>query len=234
MIPWIRVAPELLPWMLGLLLLNVFSILWIGSTWALFLLLPVALLAWIFREPKRIIPHAPLGLVSPVDGVVSAVEKGRAPMLDREAIRICIQKAYLDPCAIRSPTEGKVREQSISHRGVNGYWRCLTLVETDEGDAVVRVVSLRRLPRRLRLYMQSGERVGQGQRCGFLPLTATIEVYCPLNTNIKVRIGEKVQAGSSLLGHLVHKEAVSAIKIGGGGPLPDTAAFPYMGTHGGT
>ncbi len=226
--PWRILAPESLPWVFGLLLLGLLSFVFYGSFWVPLVLSLAVLFIWVFfREPRRIIPNKPLGLVSPVDGRVSAVEKTRAPMLDCEMIRISIRKSAFDPSALRSSTEGRVREQSISHLE-NGGWRCLTLVETDEGDAVVRVVVLRRFPQRLRLYMQSGERLGQGQRCGFLPLAAAVEFYLPVNSNVKVQPGQRVLAGSTLLGFFVHKEAVSAVTNGarcGNGALPGVGVY---------
>ena len=61
------------------------------------------------------------------------------------------------------------------------------------------------LPRRPHCYVQSGERIGQGQRCGFMSFGARLEVYVPTNSRIDIEVGERVRAGESVIAHFIHQ-----------------------------
>jgi phosphatidylserine decarboxylase len=50
-----------------------------------------------------------------------------------------------------------------------------------------------------------GERVGQGQRCGYLHLGGLIELYLPHNARVLARINDRVRAGQDVVAQLVHK-----------------------------
>jgi len=66
---------------------------------------------------------------------------------------------------------------------------------------VVKPVSRLHAPR---CYVHSGERIGQGQRCGIVPFGALVDVYVPLNSKVDIKVGDHVRAGSDTLATLVH------------------------------
>ncbi|HEX9851867.1 MAG TPA: phosphatidylserine decarboxylase, partial [Woeseiaceae bacterium] len=55
-----------------------------------------------------------------------------------------------------------------------------------------------------RAFSRYGERVGQGQRCAYLRLTRFAEVHLPVNSRIQVTAGQRVSAGTDILGTLPH------------------------------
>lgn len=171
----------------------------------------VALLVFLFRDPEREITSQPLAIVSPVDGRVVAVEECRDVFLDRDAIKITIKMGILNVYCIRSPIEGKVQQRWLSipvrsqemktdDRDSVSAW-----IQTDEEDDVV--LSLRKTSaiNRPRYYVQSGERIGHGQRCGFVRFGTNVDVYIPANSRVLVEEGQKIHSGSDILGMLVHK-----------------------------
>jgi phosphatidylserine decarboxylase len=54
-------------------------------------------------------------------------------------------------------------------------------------------------------YVRVGERVGQGQRCGHVPMGGVVEVYLPPNSRVLVTPGSQLKAGSDVIATLVHK-----------------------------
>jgi phosphatidylserine decarboxylase len=104
----------------------------------------------------------------------------------------------------RSPVEGKILEipqtDSFNPGMPNGVW-----LQTDQKDDVVVVMNRGRLHTAPRCYVRIGERVGQGQRCGFVHLGSLVDVYVPANTRINVKPGDRVQAGSTVVATLVRK-----------------------------
>ena len=65
----------------------------LSDTALLFAVLALAF-AFKFRDPERTIPAEPLGVVSPVDGVVTLVEEADDPALNRRALRIRLRVAF--------------------------------------------------------------------------------------------------------------------------------------------
>ena len=82
------VAREGFPWLI--LVAAMFGLL-LRYADPVYLIIPVLLFIWllaIFRDPRRIIPAIPLGLVSPVDGTVIEVGLTDHSVLGGEAHRI--------------------------------------------------------------------------------------------------------------------------------------------------
>jgi len=180
------------------------------SPWlALPFFLLVLFFLYLFRDPARKVPALPLAVVSPVDGVVQSIQEGIDPFLQREAIRLDLMMNPLGVFSLRSPIEGKLQQQwhgTTVSQDVK-YAQC---VQTDEKDQVVWGVVVHSMfdPR---CYAQPGERLGQGQRCGYLSLGGQVVVWLPANSRIKVKQGERVLSGESEIATLVHSTAVSSI-----------------------
>lgn len=169
-------------------------------------------LLFLFRDPPRSVPSNPLGLVSPIHGRVQSIESKRDIWLKRPATRVSLRMTPLDIYSLRSPVEGKVMDQRSGRDpddpGVRQYafW-----IRTDEGDDIIVSMRMGWLPKRLRLYTQCGERVGQGQRCGYIYLGGEVVLWLPDNFRLEVKPGDRVQSGSMLLGKLVHRQPTSAV-----------------------
>jgi len=86
-------------------------------------------------------------------------------------------------------------------------------VRTDEDDDVAVCVSTHRHSR-FKSLSAPGERVGQGQRNGFVYFATEVTLYLPLNTHTEVASGEPVRAGSSIVATLVHDEPGPAGHVG--------------------
>lgn len=179
------------------------------STLLLFIIL-VAI--YLLRDPIQKIPSLPLAIVSPVYGTVVSISDTNDPFLDRSAISLRIEMQPWDIYSLRSAIEGKVMNQwSRLDTAQEAIKTCYAFwVQTDEGDHVVTSIHLDRPRWRYRFYMQSGERLGQGQRCGYLYFGTTVEVLMPVHVIMEVEVGQRVSSGSTPLALLVHEDAVSA------------------------
>ena len=189
----------------------------IGSI--LFLLF--AVLGYILRNPQRTIPSAPLAVVSPASGEITAIETVEDQWLSRTAIRFRIKISLFNVHILRSPAEGKVIKQWASEeKDIQGYDRRYTYwIKTDEDDDVVLSILLGRWSTFTRVYFLTGDRLGQGQICGFLYWTGGIEILMPENARINIKAGDKLESGSSILGSFMHEEGSSVIgnkEIGNG------------------
>jgi len=163
-------------------------------------------LIFMYRDPERVIPAEPLGIVSPIDGIVDRVRDCHSEMLDEPTKCVRIRVNYFGVYSSRSPIEGKVLKQTIKKNKKSV--RFFNWVQTDEGDNILWEVKSLGLGW-ISFYVQAGERVGQGQRCGFLPFFAKVDVYLPNNVTLMVKEGDRVVAGESVLAKLVHKPGTS-------------------------
>ena len=175
---------------------------------AYYWLIPLALLVYfylIFRDPRRAVPAVPLGVVSPVDGIVVAVGMKGQEASAGETQKIILRIDSWGTYTARCPVEGKILDMngkspdSRSLAEASGLW-----VRTDEGDDVVLKFSGHRFGLAPLAFFQYGNRVGQGQRCAYLRLTRLAEVELPIAARVLVKNGQRVTAGSDVLAKLPH------------------------------
>jgi phosphatidylserine decarboxylase len=166
------------------------------------IILPVA---FVSRDPIRQVPSAPLAIVSPASGKVVAIEKVSDKWLKRPAIRVRIQMSFLDVHIIRSPIEGKIRNQWTSNGEETGVKRRYTYwIRTDENDDVIYSIAVGARAPFLKINLRCGERVGQGQKAGYVYFNGIFDVLVPEQTKMDLAVGDIVNSGSSILAHIIH------------------------------
>ena len=201
-----RIAPEGMPWILSALAALAAGVTLAGWWAAVPLGALAAGLLLLFQDPWRDIPAAPLGVLAPVDGVVTEVTGSGPGILDREAVRVTLRINNFGAYTARSPIEGKVldpRDNLSDHSrwlDVHGMW-----VRSDENDDVVVLVHGPKWFGAPRAFLGYGERVGQGQRFAFMRLARTAEVYLPADAHVRVEVGQRVRAGTDSLAELRHR-----------------------------
>ena len=207
------IASESWPILFVLLALTVLAQ-FIAGPVVFIIFLSIFLLAlYLFRDPVRIIPSQPLAVVSPVHGIVTLVEEAEEVRLHTRTMRIQITMRINDIYSLRSPIEGKIVEQWCSSPDKHESRRHFDFyIKSDEGDNVVTAIRLRDIIRHFHVYMHSGERVGQGQRCGYLYFGGIVDVFLPLESKIQVEVGQYVESGSTVLAQLIHSEVKSVIQ----------------------
>lgn len=179
------------------------SVAWSVPLWVLFVVLVT-----VFREPARVVPSSPLAIISPIDGKVISVEKIYDKWLNRQALVIGIQIPEPGISALRSPTEGKVMDfwtNLGSGRAPTGSPTEYTIwVQTDEREDVVFCVITRAFSR-FKADVAPGERVGQGQRNGFIFFGRRVEVLMPITCHAHVTPGDAISAGSGVIATLLRE-----------------------------
>ena len=160
----------------------------------------------VFRDPRRIIPASPLGVVSPVDGRVVGVELADRSVLQGEAHIVSVRIDSLGTYTARAPIEGRIRDlRSVAHEKKGDYSTKALWVQSDEGDDVVVQFKGYRLGLPPKSFIGLGQRVGQGQRCAYLRLARIAEVHLPIETKVLVKEGQVLEAGTDLIGKLTHR-----------------------------
>lgn len=160
------------------------------------------------RNLPRETPALPLANVSPVDGVVLSVEQVQDPYLKREALRIRIKQHALGEFNVHCPIEGKIKQrwwpESRREDPQIPAKQFAVWIQTDEGDDTVFAVDVSRPLHYLHCSIQSGERTGQGRRCGLIGFGLPVDVYFPLSTRAEVEPGQRVRGATDIIATFIH------------------------------
>lgn len=199
------IAGEGIPFLVVTAVGFVLALRYLDIAFAVSLALLFFVLVLVFRDPRRKIPSAPLGVVSPVDGQVVEVGLADEGVLQGEAHRIRIRIDALGTYTARAPVEGKILNlRSVNDERVTEYQTNALWLQTDEGDDVVLQFDGYRLGLAPRSFVRFGERVGQGQRCAYLRLARYAELHLPIESKILVAPGQVLVAGTDLIGKVPH------------------------------
>ena len=199
------IAREGWPVLAVLLLLLVVAKIYVGLAAALLCLVLIALSAFVFRNPAHAVPPIPLAVVSPVCGRLSAVKTLEDQCLAREAVRFRLHMSLWDAHAVRSPVEGKVIKEWSAKIDGSGYQRRYSYwIQTDEGDDVVLSLAMGKWAPIVKTRLRTGERIGQGQLCGYFYFAGVVDVWIPLFSKLEARIDDRLTAGSAILGRFIH------------------------------
>ncbi|MDD5300938.1 MAG: phosphatidylserine decarboxylase [Gallionella sp.] len=174
------------------------------------------LVAWIvvlfvvqfFRDPPRDIPLDAGAVLSPCDGRVIKVERAQDPYGQRDAILISVFMNVFNVHSNRSPADGTVENvQYFPGKFVNADLdkasseneRNAVVLKTADGQVVTFVQVAGLIARRILCYVKAGDTLARGQRYGFIRFGSRVDVYLPLDASVKVSIGDKVSATTTIL-----------------------------------
>ncbi len=163
-----------------------------------------------FRDPDRVIPNQAGGIVSPADGKVIVVDTlDSTPFLNGHCKKISIFMSVFNVHVNRIPFEGAVKK--VHHHPGKFFSANLdkassqnehnaVFLDTPDGRpiCVVQVAGL--IARRIICHIQPGMDLSKGQRYGLICFGSRLDVYLPDDVEIKVSVGDKVKAGTSLIG----------------------------------
>lgn len=177
--------------------------------------LPIAVfffLIFFFRDPVREHPAEKDGecaFLSPADGKVTAVDEVEEPyFIKGKAKLVTIFLSPLNVHVNRVPISGKVVRvehkigkfkpayvvdaPSVNERNYvaleNDHTRCL----------LVQIVGV--LARRVVCWVKPGDDVTRGEKFGLMKFGSCMQVFMPIETETRVRVGEHVIGGETVIG----------------------------------
>ncbi len=165
-----------------------------------------------FRDPDRVVPNVDGAVVSPADGkVVFAEAIDNNPFVDGSCIKISIFMSVFNVHVNRIPCTGKIKKVSyypgkffsanLDKASKENEHNAIFL-ETGSGEKVCFVQIAGLIARRIICGLQEGDQVIRGRRFGMICFGSRLDVYLPENTKLNVALGERVEAGHSVLGYL--------------------------------
>ena len=164
-----------------------------------------------FRDPARVIAGGPKSILAPADGRIVVVEEVDDPYLNRRALKVSVFMNVFNVHSNRSPIESAVQQKwyqpgsflnaALDKASLENE-RCALHLKTTDGRDVTCVQIAGLVARRILNYVEAGTKLTAGQRYGFIRFGSRVDLYLPLDTRVKVVIGEKVSASSTVLAEL--------------------------------
>lgn len=178
------------------------------AVWSIPLWIIALFVLQFFRDPARGIPQDAGAVLSPADGRIVAVERTNDPYVQREAIKVSVFMNVFNVHSNRSPVDGTVQQvwyfpgkfvnadldKASTENERNAVW-----LKTTDGVDITSVQVAGLIARRILCYVKAGDHLARGQRYGFIRFGSRVDVYLPLDAGVKVSIGDRVAATTTIL-----------------------------------
>jgi phosphatidylserine decarboxylase len=182
-----------------------------GWWWSVPLWVGVLFIVQFFRDPPRRILGDERSVLAPADGRIVAVERANDPYLDRPATKVSVFMNVFNVHSNRSPVDGKVQQTwyapgafvnaALDKASLENERNALWL-KADAGPDVTCVQIAGLVARRILCYVKTGDRLHRGDRFGFIRFGSRVDVYLPAEARVKVELGQRVYAASTVLAEL--------------------------------
>jgi phosphatidylserine decarboxylase len=163
---------------------------------------------YFFRDPERTTPLDANAFMSPADGkIILITEAKEEEMLNETRRKISIFMSPLNVHVNRVPSDGIVRDVrhfpgkffSAFKDDAAKYNEHITMLyETAHGRIVIKQIA-GYVARRAVCRVKPGEALKQGQRYGMIKFSSRLDIFLPLDTEVKVKLNDKVKAGETIL-----------------------------------
>ncbi|MBN9071403.1 MAG: phosphatidylserine decarboxylase [Rhizobiales bacterium] len=187
-------------------------VLWLISTWLFFVgLVLTAWCVYFYRDPQRVTPVDDRLIISPADGVVSAVGPAVPPqelgLGNAEMTRVSVFMNVFSCHVNRAPARGRISAiQYRAGRFLNAELdkasseneRNSLLIDSPNGAlAVVQIAGL--VARRIVCWAEAGENIGTGERFGLIRFGSRVDVYLPQGARPRVAVGQTAVGGETII-----------------------------------
>jgi phosphatidylserine decarboxylase len=185
-----------------------------GLWLAAFVLLLLALwVAYFFRDPERTGDRGPSLVVSPADGkLIMITEVDDPSFIKGRAVRLSIFMNVFNVHVNRYPVDGVVRYIHYNKgKFLNAAAEKSSLeneqmsvgIESGPHRVLVRQIA-GLIARRIVTYSKLGETVKQGDRMGIIRFGSRVDVFLPVGSALRAKVGDVTAAGVTILAELPH------------------------------
>lgn len=163
-----------------------------------------------FRDPERAIPNEERVIVSPGDGKVVEIVEEKDALLDEPYRRISIFLNVFNVHVQRTPVAGRIEQikynkgkflNASSHKASLDNEQNAMIIHTGKEKVLVKQIA-GLIARRIVCWAKEGDNYKLGQRFGLIRFGSRVDLFLPLNAEIKVSLGDHVSGGSSIIGYL--------------------------------
>ena len=178
----------------------------------IFLLLSLIVFLFVlyfFRDPYRSIPSQTDAILSPADGKVISIRDENDSFVG-SAQMISIFMSLFDVHVTRIPFSGTVKDIRYREGSFKAAFNESASEENErnrisleaEGLKLVFTQVAGLVARRIVSYLKVGDRVTTGERCGMIMFGSRVDLIVPDNVELKVKVGDRVRGGESIIGEV--------------------------------
>lgn len=185
---------------------------WIQTIVMIALLAFLILILQFFRNPKRNISSNDKHVVSPVDGKVVVIEEVfEKEYFKEKRLQISVFMSPLNVHVTRYPVGGNVVFSKYHPGKYLVAWhpkaseeneRTTVVVENETYGKVLYRQIAGALAKRIVNYAKQNDKALQGSDSGFIKFGSRVDLFLPLDTNVKVALNQKVRGGESVIAEM--------------------------------
>jgi len=165
-----------------------------------------------FRSPKIAISKDEKMVLCPADGKVVVIEEAdETEFLKDRRIQLSVFMSPVNVHINRNPISGVVKYFRYHPGKYLVAWhpkssteneRTTVVTENSAGIPVLFRQVAGALARRIVWYVKEGDTVEQGEQFGFIKFGSRVDIFLPLDSTVKVTLGEVVKGGRTILAEL--------------------------------
>ncbi len=166
--------------------------------------------AFFFRDPERAIPDGPNLVISPADGKVVGILQPADGPLGPGSTQISIFLSIFDVHVNRTPISGRIERVEYNKGEFLPAFDDKASLRNEQNSVVVRDGDRRvafkqiagLIARRIVFRKRVDDAVTRGERVGLIKFGSRVDVFFPPGSTLRVKKGDRVQGGASVLGVL--------------------------------
>jgi phosphatidylserine decarboxylase len=165
-----------------------------------------------FRYPDRQITGNDKLIISPADGKVVIIEESEEKeYLKTKCMKVSIFMSPLNVHINWVPVPGMVTYlnhkegeffAAFKDKSAEENERTCVAIQLKDGREIMANQVAGAMARRILNFLEIGQEVSQEQEMGFIRFGSRVDLYLPLDTEIKVKVGDKVKGSQTVIGEL--------------------------------
>ena len=185
------------------------SVYWLRTSLMLLMVVFLLLILQFFRNPKRAGLPSETQVLSPVDGKVVVIEEVfEKEYFNEKRLQVLVFMSPINVHVTRYPISCKVVFSKYHPGKYLVAWhpkaseeneRTTVVVENDSYGKVLYRQIAGALAKRIVNYAKVDDLAQQGADSGFIKFGSRVDLFLPLDTNIKVQLNQKVKGGVSII-----------------------------------
>lgn len=165
-----------------------------------------------FRVPNIKVPVGDDLVIAPAEGKVVVIEKVMVDeFLKEERMQVSIFMSPLNVHINRAPVSGRINYYRYHPGKYLVAWhpksstnneRTSICFEMSNGVCVFMRQIAGAVARRIAFYKEVEDKVSAADEVGFIRFGSRVDIFLPLEANLKVEIGDKTKGGETIIAHL--------------------------------
>lgn len=165
-----------------------------------------------FRYPQRIVSLNETAVLSPADGKICVIKE----TFEKEYLKAkCLQVSiFMSPTNVHInwiPVPGVVTYMkhkdgefyaAFKDKSAEENERTTTAVKLTDGREIVMSQVAGAMARRIINYVKVGDAVNQSTELGFIRFGSRVDLYLPLDTQLQVKLNDKVKGSQTIIGKI--------------------------------